>query len=481
MSEGRSAHETRQPPVVAGGALPAGSRSVTAEPEGARVVAGEAAWAALAAEPDLEVPLPVPAGQAALALRFRRIPAGAFVMGSRGNNPNEEPPHRVILPHDFWLGKFVVTQEEWQALVEACGPAGLEASPSRFKGQRRPVETVSWDDVQAWCQAWHAWLRQDGHAPSLGLRELRLPSEAEREYACRAGSETDFWNGDGEAALREVGWFGGNAGGETHDVDEPVVAGSPERHPACLVGMHGNVWEWCGDCYDRGAYRARPDGWPAEKPWSEWDEDSKEYRSRVIRGGAWRYTAGGCRSAYRLRLGPGGRLGDRGFRVCLVRGPAARQEQAGGGADPGKRGAEVEQAQQDKAGGARPPSGAAGETGAGGRAQRRAAAGPPAAQPRGAKKKPARRQSKGAAPPRQPKGATVTKSPRAAPRSKQPQAGRQQPTRKPAEQVANKSLQKSTKKSTQKPVKKAVKKLPRSRPKTPKSPGPRPAGKKPKG
>ncbi|MEN9667087.1 MAG: hypothetical protein RLZZ326_3450 [Planctomycetota bacterium] len=481
MSEGRSAHEPRQPPVVAGGALPAGGRSVSAEPDGARVVAGEAAWAALAAEPDLEVPLPVPAGQAALSMRFRRIPAGEFVMGSRGNYPNEEPAHRVILPHDFWLGKFVVTQEEWQALVEACTPTGLEASPSRFKGRRRPVERVSWDHVQAWCQAWCAWLRQSGHERALDLPEVRLPSEAEWEYACRAGSETDFWNGDGEAALREVGWFDGNAGSETHDVDEPVVAGSPERHPAGLVGMHGNVWEWCGDCYDRGAYRARPDGWPAEKPWSEWDEDSKKYRLRVFRGGAWYDTAGLCRSACRDWSGPDDRVDDLGFRVCLVRGPAATAGQSGGGAAPGKREAEVERAEQDNAGGARPPSGGAGETGAAERAQRRAAASPPAAEPRGAKKKPARRQSKGAAPPRRPKGASVPKSPRAPPRSKQPQPGRPQSTRKPAEQAANKSLQKSTQKSTQKPVKKVVKKLPRARPKTPKSPGQRPAGKKPKG
>ena len=406
-------------------------------------------------------------------------------MGSRGNNSNEEPPHRVILPHDFWLGKFVVTQEEWQGLVEACTPAGLEASPSRFKGRRRPVETVSWDDVQAWCEAWHAWLRGDGHDLSLHLRELRLPSEAEWEYACRADSETEYWNGDGEAALREVGWFDGNAGSETHDVDEPVVAGSPERHPAGLVGMHGNVWEWCVDCFDRGAYRARPDGWPAEKPWSEWDEASMGLRNRVFRGGAWYSSAGGCRSAYRSRSWPVGRLGNRGFRVCLVRGPAATTGQAGGGAAPGKRGAEVEQAEQDKAGGARPPSGAAGETGAAGRARRRAATSPPAAQPRGAKKKPARRQLKEAAPPRQPKGAPVPKSPSVPPRSKQPQAGKQQSTRKPAEQAANKPLKKSTKKPTQKSAKKsakkAVKKLPRSRPKTPKSPGQRPAGKKPKG
>ena len=313
-------------------------------------------WSALAAEPDLEVPLPVPAGQAALSMRFRRIPAGEFVMGSRGNYPEEEPAHRVILPHDFWLGKFVVTQEEWWAVVEACRPAGLEASPSLFKSRRRPVEMVSWDEVQVWCKAWSAWLRQDGHAPSLDLRELRLPSEAEWEYACRAGSETDFWNGDGEAALREVGWFWGNSGGQTHDVDEPVVAGSPERHPAGVVGMHGNVWEWCEDRFDRGAYRAPPDGWPAEEPWSEWDEDSEEYRYRVVRGGAWNFPAGGCRSAFRFGGRPDGRYAELGFRVCYVPGPAATADQAGGRAGAGKRGAEVEQAEQDKAGGARPPS-----------------------------------------------------------------------------------------------------------------------------
>ena len=356
MSEGRSAHEPRQPPVVTGGAPPAGGRSVTAEPEGARVVAGAAAWSALAAEPDLEVPLPVPAGQAALSMRFRRIPAGEFVMGSRGNNSNEEPPHRVILPHDFWLGKFVVTQEEWQALVEACRPAGLEASPSRFKGPRRPVERVSWEDVRAWCEAWRAWLRQAGRDQALDLRVLRLPSEAEWEYACRAGSETEYWNGDGEAALREVGWFEGKSGRKTHDVDEPVVAGSPERHPAGLVGMHGHVWEWCEDCFDSGAYRARPDGWLAEEPWSEWDGDSKFSSFRVIRGGSWRVIGQWCRSAFRRRAAPASHHSTHGVRVCFVRNPAVSSHQAGGRAGAGKRGEEGVQARQDKAGGARPPS-----------------------------------------------------------------------------------------------------------------------------
>ena len=347
MSGGQSAHVSRQQPGVAGGALPAGSRSATAEPEGARVVAGAADWPALAAEPDLEVPLPLPAGGSALAMRFRRIPAGAFVMGSRGNDPNEEPAHRVILPHDFWLGKFVVTQEEWQGLVEACRPAGLEASPSRFKGRRRPVETVSWDDVQAWCEAWHAWLRGDGHDLSLHLRELRLPSEAEWEYACRAGSETEYWNGDGEAALREVGWFVGNSGNRTHPVTEIEIQGRREDHPLGLFGLHGNVWEWCHDEWEGGSYRGRlncdadrvaKNRWPLLRelkagglaalaaPLLPTNPD------RVFRGGAWFGNAGGCRSAYRGRPGPDGRSAGLGFRVCLVRDPAAESDQAGGGA-----------------------------------------------------------------------------------------------------------------------------------------------------
>ena len=156
-----------------------------------------------------------------------------------------------------------------------------------------------------------------------------------------------------------------------------------ERHPAGLVGMHGNVWEWCGDRFDAGAYRARPDGWRAEAPWGEWDEESKEDRFRVIRGGAWYGTAERSRSAFRYWFRPVGRFVFHGFRVCLVRGPAASQEQAGGGAAPAKGGAEGEQAEPDKAGGARPQSGAAGETAAPGRAQRQSTASPPAAQPRG--------------------------------------------------------------------------------------------------
>ena len=473
-------------------------------------------WAAARAAADVVVALPgTGADGKAMEMFFRKIPATGpegFQMGSRGGRPDEEPIHRVAIETDFYLGTFVVTQEQWVAVwPEIEGLYGKKgpweqppgASPSYRKGSGLlPVKHLSWYDAMAFCD----WLTRHhpivgGKCPPVGDWRFCLPTESEWEYACRGGPEgvgrdTEYWNGDGEAALREVGWFGDNSGGQTHPVTEGVIPGRVEDHPLGLFGLHGNVWEWCHDEWDGGAYRGHvnADGdravehrlqvlWAlaAGGPASLTAPLLPGDRNRVIRGGAWVNSGGGCRSAARNRHRPDARSGSRGFRVCLVRGPAASQEQAGGGAVPGKRGAEVEQAEQDKAGGARPPSGAAGETGAARRARRRAATTLPAAQPRGAKKKPARRQSMGAAPPRQPKGAPVPKSPRAPPRSKQPQAGNPQSTRKPAEQAATKPLKKSTKKPVKKAVKKAMKKRPRSRPKTPKSPGQRPGGKKPKG
>ncbi|NBV46472.1 MAG: formylglycine-generating enzyme family protein [Planctomycetia bacterium] len=284
-------------------------------------------WDNLLSIADTLVPLPGPEG---LRMRFRPIPAGEFVMGSRGYSEREEPPHRVVIPHDFYLGKYVVTQREWRALVEALRPEGLELSPSRFKGDCHPVERVSWDEVTAWCAAWSEWLATAGHGKEIGIATVRLPAEAEWEYACRAGSDTDYWNGDGEAALREVGWFAGNAGGTTHDVTEEVVQGFPERHPAGLVGMHGNVLEYCADAFDERAYRQRLDGWQAGAPWDPSSDKSARYRSRVFRGGSCIQPSRRCRSAYRNWHDV--RLVNLGFRVCLVRGLAAGKQAVGGGA-----------------------------------------------------------------------------------------------------------------------------------------------------
>ncbi|MCY3013511.1 MAG: formylglycine-generating enzyme family protein [Planctomycetota bacterium] len=375
-------------------------------------------WAAARAAADVVVALPgTGADGQPVEMFFRLIAATGsegFQMGSRGGRPDEKPIHRVVIETDFYLGTFVVTQEQWAAVwPEIQGLYGKKgpwekppgASPSYHKGSGLlPVEQVSWYDAMAFCD----WLTRHqrligGKCPPDGDWRFCLPTESEWEYACRGGPEgvgrdTEYWNGDGEAAMREVGWFVGNSGRQTHPVPEPLIPGSVEDHPLGLFGLHGNVWEWCHDEWDGGAYRGRVDGdgdravehrlevlraLAAGGPASLTAPLLPGVRFRVVRGGAWDGTAGWCRSASRDGYGPDDRDVDQGFRVCLVRGPAATTDQAGGGAAPGKRGAKVEQAEQDKAGGARPPSGAAGENGAAGGAQRRAAGSPPAAQPRG--------------------------------------------------------------------------------------------------
>lgn len=286
-------------------------------------------WSRLTSEPDLLLPLPVPADEPPLAMAFRRIPAGWFMMGSRDGEVSEEPRHRVEMPHEFWLGKFAVTQAEWSAVTRALPlPKEIRADPSYFKGSRRPVEGVNWNDATEWCSALAAW-------PGLprGIGEVRLPTEAEWEYACRAGTETDYYSGDGEAALAQVGWYFGNAGGATHIVDE-AVGGKAESHPAGLVGMHGNVWEWCHDVWDAKAYSKRVD----ELRVGEWSregagDDATHYYAeiksdrapdRVLRGGSWDISARGCGSASRGRCGTNGLAGYFGFRLCLVPGPGAQ-------------------------------------------------------------------------------------------------------------------------------------------------------------
>ena len=324
-----------------------------------------------------EVNLPTPAGGSRLVMRFCPIPPGAFWMGERGGNANAEPRHRVVMPYEYWLGKYVVTQAEYRQVVEGLDLVGQPrfdgeawtASPSQFLGEdRHPVEQVSWRNAVLWCQALTAWLRKYGRYRDV---TVRLPTEMEWEYACRGGTETAYWCGDDERDLEQVAWFGEEWGtGSTHSVEAVRSSDVDAQHAFGLMGSHGNVWEWCHGDYAEEAYPDRASGATAAQPLCS-DQAVRKWlkadRRRVIRGGAWSSTAGGCRSASRGRSRPGVRLGDRGFRVCLVRGPAACADQAGGGAASGKQGAEAEQAEPDKAGGARPTSGGAGEDGAGAR------------------------------------------------------------------------------------------------------------------
>ena len=192
-------------------------------------------------------------------MTFRNIPAGCFRMGQQGIDGDEEPVTEVAVP-EFWMGETPVTQEQYRVLAEAClgelgaieGNRGSE--PSEFKGRddsaRRPVENVSWFEARviAWCLAGRMQeqrLLPAGHT-------VDLPPEAFWECACRARSGTDYWSGDGEAALSDVGWFSGNAGGQTH----PVKAKNRPNDWG-LHDLHGNVREWCLDLYEatRGRFR----------------------------------------------------------------------------------------------------------------------------------------------------------------------------------------------------------------------------------
>ena len=247
---------------------------------------------------------------AAVPMFFQRIEAGGFFMGSRGNRAAEEPIHRVEITRDFLLGTFPVTQQQYRAVAELC-PKLEDAEPSYFKGSRRPVEQVSWDDAMAFCGWLAAWKDLPGD-----IAEVRLPTEAEWEFTCRGGRcvadrDTEYYSGDGPAALAEVGWFDENSDNRTHDVDE-----KPEDQPLGLYGMHSNVWEWCLDGWDSAAYRSRLAG--IADPQVTYDDNP----FRVLRGGSWSDSADWCRSAFRYRGRADVRDWDFGFRVCLVPSPA---------------------------------------------------------------------------------------------------------------------------------------------------------------
>lgn len=279
-------------------------------------------WKRAADEADLVLPLP-----GALPMFFRRIPSGRFRMGSRGYSADEEPVHWVEISREFYLGTFVVTQEQYRAVATRCPALKQRAEPSHFKGPRRPVEGVDWHQARAFC----AWLARWKGLPE-GIADVRLPTEAEWDHACRGGSplgcSTEYYAGDGESALREIAWFATNSEGGTHAVDE-----RGETHPWGLHGMHGNVWEWCLDGYDEGAYRKRGGGECVVDPYV----DPAPYQTRVLRGGSWIHSARNCRSAFRSRWEPDDPdwIWIHGFRVCLVPGPFSSAADSPAEAEPG--------------------------------------------------------------------------------------------------------------------------------------------------
>ena len=239
-----------------------------------------------------------------LEMEFTLIPAGAFTMG---RNPNFEdgrndelPAHRVQIKKPFYMQITEVTQEQWVSV--------MGSNPSKFKARSNPVEQVSWDDIQ-------------GFLKKLNEKEgcngcYRLPSEAEWEYAYRAGTKSAWPHGDDQDAIGSFAWC------VVEDYDRghhPV--GQLQPNPWGLFDMGGNVWEWVEDCYHESYNGAPTDG-------SAWNDNC--YKSsggetyRVLRGGSWSNDPNLCRAAFRVSYSPDLRGNAFGFRVVRELSPRTR-------------------------------------------------------------------------------------------------------------------------------------------------------------
>jgi formylglycine-generating enzyme required for sulfatase activity len=242
----------------------------------------------------LGITLPSGAGEvralldATTGLTFVPVPAGEFEMGSERGHEDEQPIHPVRITQGFWLGTSPVTNAQYDRFLKAaCGSAAKPAywDDRRFNQPEQPVVGVSWQDAQAYC----AWAG------------CRLPTEAEWEYACRAGTTTEYSFGDDPAALGDYAWFAENSGGQT----QPV--GTKKPNPWGLHDMYGNVWEWCQDWFGSDYYHTSPTTDPA-------GPDSGA--GRVVRGGSWYGRPRYCRSAIRYDNLPDYRVNDLGFRAA---------------------------------------------------------------------------------------------------------------------------------------------------------------------
>jgi formylglycine-generating enzyme required for sulfatase activity len=245
------------------------------------------------------------------------IPAGTFQMGSSpdelDNYGDEQPQHSVAVPL-FFMARTSITQAQWR--IVAGYPAAdrdLQPEPSHFKGDQRPVESVDWDDATEFCQ----------RLSQKTGRTYRLPSEAEWEYACRAGTTTPFHFGETLsdelanycAQDREIdgkqykGTYGRGILGQYRQ-ETTEVAQFP-ANPFGLYDMHGNVWEWCEDDWHDNYEGSPSDG-------KAWVESERTEMRRVVRGGSWYFIPRNCRSACRYSYSRDLRNYILGFRVCCA-------------------------------------------------------------------------------------------------------------------------------------------------------------------
>ena len=216
-----------------------------------------------------------------------KVEAGTFTMGCTSEQGGdcydwESPYHRVTISNDYYIGKFEVTQELYQAV--------MGTNPSNWKAYDRPVEMVSWNDAMEFC----------AELSRMTGRRFTLPTEAEWEYAARGGKKSTNAKYSGSSSVANVAWYDGNSGSQTHPV------GKLRPNELGIYDMSGNVWEWCLDWY--GSYSSASQTDPA-------GPGSGSFR--VDRGGGWSSHAGSCRVSDRSISTPGSRINNRGFRVVL--------------------------------------------------------------------------------------------------------------------------------------------------------------------
>jgi formylglycine-generating enzyme required for sulfatase activity len=228
-------------------------------------------------------PKPAPTQPAAQVpeIEMVRIEAGSFTMGSTNGFDDKSSPHRVTISRPFYIGKYEVTQAQWRAV--------MGSNPSSFKGDNLPVEQVSWEDCQEFIRRLNA---KTGGG-------WRLPTEAEWEYACRAGTSGDY-----AGVLDQMAWYDSNSGRTTHPI------GQKQPNAWGLYDMHGNVWEWRQDWYDSDFYGRSPGTDPV---------GPSSGSTRVLRGGSWNFSAAFCRSAIRHWFAPSLRYDSLGFRLASTR------------------------------------------------------------------------------------------------------------------------------------------------------------------
>jgi formylglycine-generating enzyme required for sulfatase activity len=214
-----------------------------------------------------------------------------------------EPPNQVdvTLSRGLWLSKYEVTQGQYQRVMNSNSsafPHFWGDSPAEVDVERLPVEMVSWDNAVEFCRVLTEQEQKAGRLPTAW--EYRLPTEAQWEYACRAGTKTAYSFGDDESRLVDFAWYDKNSENRTHE------AGQKLPNAWGLHDMHGNVWEWCRD-------------WYQDKLLGGTDPEAPDRASpRVFRGGGWSNTGRYCQSAYRRGYSPVYRFNSLGFRVALV-------------------------------------------------------------------------------------------------------------------------------------------------------------------